>query len=91
MKGLLTGLFIAVWLAILVLHVFSVRGRNRSARLCGYIGIALHIVLFTLMLLLAVPMDTAVLVFLICLLWYTVLSAARFRVIQRRGKDGEDR
>ena len=86
MKLLLTILFIAVLLAILVMHVLSVRTQSR---LICYMGIALHIVLFTLMLLLAVPMDLAVLVFMISVLWYSALSAARHILQRRMGKDGE--
>ena len=90
MKLLLTILFIAVFLAILVLHVLSVRSKSRTASLAGYICIALHIVLFTLMLLLAVPMDLAVLTFMISVLWYSALSAARYMLLRRMRKDGEE-
>lgn len=90
MTVLLTVLFIAVSAAILALHALSVFGQSRAARISSYLCIAMHIVLFTVMLLLAFPMDTAVLVFLTSVLFYSALHAFRYFRKGNGKKDGEE-
>lgn len=64
--------------AILVLHALSVFGQGVRTKIASYICIALHVILFTVLLLLDVSTDVAVLVFLLSLLWYCVLSTVRY-------------
>ena len=90
MTILLTVLLIALSAAILVLHALSVFGQGGTARISAYICILLHILLFTDMLLLALPMDTAVLVFLTSVLCYSVLNAVQY-LRGRRREDGENK
>ncbi len=89
MTVLLTVLLIAVSVAILVLHALSVFGQSRAARISTFICIAMHIILFTVMLLLALPMDAAVLIFLASVLFYSALHALRYFRQNSSKKEGE--
>ncbi|MBE6559539.1 MAG: hypothetical protein E7662_00320 [Ruminococcaceae bacterium] len=90
MTVLLTVLLIAVSAAIIVLHALSVFGQSRTARISTYFSLAMHIILFTVMLLMALPMDAAVLIFLSSVLIYSSLHALRYFRKESGKKEGEE-
>jgi len=90
MTTILNVLMIAALAGILLMHVLSVFARNTAARLAAYLAIALHIVLFAVLLLRGTEIAVAVLIFMGSVFCYTVLCAVKYALDKKKENSAEE-